>query len=403
MADKADVLWTDATWNVVTGCDKESAGCKNCYADRDWPRMAANPKSVYFGRVFTDVQCHPERLDQPLRWTRARKIFVNSTSDLFHPAVPTEYLDQVFAIMGLAFVIGKQHIFQVLTKRAERMQAYLADPGTVWRVTRAMKLLGPTGGLPGENAPPTWPLPNVWVGVSVENQAMAELRIPLLQQTPAAIRWLSMEPLLGPVDLEQFRIPALVDGVMASPVDWIVVGGESGPRARPMNPTWVRSLRDQCAKLGVPFMFKQWGAWAPATYKTVEDRPDLQAWRSDDKTLGSTHWRAIHDWGNGIGSFIGATKDMGRLLDGTLHEAMPASASLLPVTAVTVADVMANLADAIRSCQPTCAACKEALPAPDGMLRTRKTEAGITETLCPGCFTAELAEKILSAGDGDAR
>lgn len=254
MSDKSNINWTDATWNPITGCAKVSAACKHCYAERDWARLSANPKTVYYKRKFTDVQCHPERLDQPLRWTRPRKIFVNSMSDLFHPDVPDAFIDQVFAVMGLNYVMREtSHIFQILTKRPARMQAYLSDPDTVWRVTRAMKALGPKGGLPGENSPPTWPLPNVWVGVSVEDQAAADERVPLLLGTPAAVRWISAEPLLEQVSLKQF-----IGGI-----EWLVVGGESGSKARPMHPEWARSLRDECKAAGVPFWFKQWGAWMP--------------------------------------------------------------------------------------------------------------------------------------------
>jgi protein gp37 len=266
MSDKSSISWTHATWNPVTGCDKISAGCKHCYALRDWPRLAANPKSIYFGRAFTDVAVHAERLDQPLRWTRPRMIFVNSMSDLFHKDVPTEFIDRVFAVMGNAYCMDKGHVFQVLTKRADRMRDYLRDPGTVLRVTRAMKAMGL--GLAGENAPPTWPLPNVWLGVSVESQAVADERVVHLLDTPSAIRWVSCEPLLGPVDLS-FALGTHRnehgDWREGGGLDWVVVGGESGLKARPMKESWATSLRDQCARAGVPFFFKRWGEWQPAS------------------------------------------------------------------------------------------------------------------------------------------
>ena len=259
------IEWTDETWNPVTGCSKVSQGCKHCYALREWPRLAANPKATaYFGREFTDVACHPERLDAPLRWTKPRKIFVNSMSDLFHENVPFEFNDRVFAVMGNAYCMDKGHIFQVLTKRPNRMLAYLTDPSTISRVTLAMKAMGL--GLAGENAAPTWPLPNVWLGVSVEDQTTADERIPALLRSPAVVRWISAEPLLGEVDLRSVVMPdgdalgaVLYNDGEAAGLDWVVVGGESGPKARPMLPDWARTLRDQCAEAHVPFLFKQWG------------------------------------------------------------------------------------------------------------------------------------------------
>ncbi|NNM64391.1 MAG: phage Gp37/Gp68 family protein [Burkholderiales bacterium] len=259
MSDKTGITWTDATWNPITGCSKVSQGCKHCYALRDWPRLAANPKTVYYGRAFTDVAVHAERLDQPLRWNRPRMIFVNSMSDLFHEAVPTEFIDRVFAVMGNAYCMDKGHVFQVLTKRADRMREYLCDTETIYRVTRAMKAMGLD--LPGENSPPTWPLPNVWLGVSVENQEAADSRITAVLEAPAAVRWASCEPLLGPVDLS-FALGMHHAGGQwreGGGLDWVVVGGESGPKARPMKEAWARSLRDQCAAAGVPYFFKQWG------------------------------------------------------------------------------------------------------------------------------------------------
>jgi protein gp37 len=266
MSDKTGIAWSDATWNPVTGCTKVSQGCKHCYAEREWARLTANPKATaYYGRAFTDVACHENRLDQPLRWSKPRMIFVNSMSDLFHEDVPESFIDRVFAIMGLNQVMrDTPHVFQILTKRPERMQAYMSDPDTVWRVTRAMKAHGPE--LPGENSPPAWPLPNVWLGVSIEDQATADERIPLLLQTPAAVRWVSAEPLLGPIDLEE--VPVGMSGPLrqhggagtdTQKLDWIVVGGESGPNSRPMHAEWVRKLRDDSAAAGVPFFMKQLG------------------------------------------------------------------------------------------------------------------------------------------------
>ncbi len=277
MSDRTKIEWTDTTWNPVTGCGKVSSGCKHCYAEREWPRLAANPKTRYFGRRFTQVGCHPEVLSAPLRWKRPRRIFVNSMSDLFHEDIPDAFLDEMFAVMLLA----RQHQFQVLTKRPERMAEYFAgedlyeaivDAANRWRARfPRLPLVGISD--PRKRLP-RW----IWLGVSVENQATAEERIPLLLQTPATVRWISAEPLLGPLrlDLPHPR-PSRHDphgrGIewveeatwlwKPGGLDWVVVGGESGPGARAMHPDWVRAIRDQCFQTGTPFLFKQWGEWAP--------------------------------------------------------------------------------------------------------------------------------------------
>ncbi|QKE37317.1 DUF5131 family protein [Ferrovum myxofaciens] len=249
---KTKIPWTDETWNPVTGCSKVSHGCKHCYAERVWPRLAANIKTVYHGRAFTDVMCHPERLRQPLLWSKPRMIFVNSMSDLFHESVSDTFIDQVFAVMGNVFCsMDAPHVFQVLTKRPERMRHYLSSPETLQRVTIAMKEMGLD--LMGENSPPQWPLPNVWLGISVEDQETAQARVPHLISTPAAVRFISAEPLIGPIDLTQVE---LLDGYERlgvelceyAGIDWIIVGCESGPNARPMNLNWARDIVDQCRR-----------------------------------------------------------------------------------------------------------------------------------------------------------
>jgi protein gp37 len=214
MGDHSAIEWTDATWNPVTGCTKVSPGCKHCYAERLAARLQAMGNQRY--RNGFAVTLHPDQVDLPLRWAQPRRIFVNSMSDLVHEAVPEAFIARVFAVMARA----PRHIFQVLTKRADRA-AELAPR------------------LP-------WP-PNVWQGVSVET-ARYTGRIERLRRIPAAVRFLSVEPLLGP-------IPALpLDGI-----DWVIVGGESGPRHRPLDPVWARDIRDQCVRAHVPFFFKQWG------------------------------------------------------------------------------------------------------------------------------------------------
>lgn len=293
MSDNTGIEWADATWNPVTGCTKVSDGCKHCYVERDWGRLANNPKTPHYnGRKFTDVRTRSETLDQPLRWIRPRKVFVNSMSDLFHPSVPFAFIDQVFAVMGLA----RHHTFQVLTKRPERMLEYLTAENRTRDISMVMvSKFGHDGTYAGP-----WPFPNVLLGVTVENQEAADERIPLLLQSPAAARFLSCEPLLGLVNLGPYTLterPCFVckaedstgadRGSMSHPIncgwrhdqemdgmqlhnepdgrgiDWVIVGGESGPKARPMHPEWVRSLRNQCATAGTPFLFKQWGEWLP--------------------------------------------------------------------------------------------------------------------------------------------
>lgn len=277
MAENSKIEWTDSTWNPVTGCTKVSQGCKNCYAERTWKRLAA-PGQPYAGRAFTDVRCHPERLDQPLRWRRPRRVFVNSISDVFHEDVPDSFIDQVFAVMALA----PQHTFQVLTKRPGRMRVYSASAyrrvcAELEKYPRAKtSRLRDNRSVDGQVGPMNlrvWPLQNVWLGVSVEDQATADERIPLLIETPATVRWLSMEPLLESVSLRW--LPAwpenppytaenpLYNGGITDHLDglrrlgWVVVGGESGQKARPMHLDWVRSIRNQCQTAGVPFFFKQ--------------------------------------------------------------------------------------------------------------------------------------------------
>lgn len=228
MAEKSTIEWTDSTWNPVTGCTKVSPGCKNCYAERLAVRLKAMGNRRYQNGFA--VTLHPDQLTLPLRWSQPRQIFVNSMSDLFHEAVPEEYIRRVFDVM----VQADWHIFQVLTKRAERLNAL------------ALRL--------------PWP-PNVWQGVSIEN-ARYTWRIKHLCKVPAVVRFLSVEPLLGPIP----NLP--LDGI-----HWVIVGGESGPNHRPMDPGWVRVIRDQCLTAGVPFFFKQWGGRTPkAGGRTLDGR-----------------------------------------------------------------------------------------------------------------------------------
>lgn len=267
MADKSKIEWTDASWNPVTGCTKVSPGCDHCYAETFAERWRGT-KGHHFENGF-DVQLRPERLDQPLRWKRPRRIFVNSMSDLFHEKVPDRFIAQVFETMGAA----KQHTFQLLTKRHARMRSLL----TRWseHATKGCHCPAGEGGCsaPVDVQHGVWPLPNVWLGVSVEDQKWADIRINALMQTPAAARFLSCEPLIGPVTLHRghsycpthdfpggFCSGACPDLIKP---DWVIVGGESGRGARPMEEAWARSLVEQCRDYGIrPFVKQMGSVWA---------------------------------------------------------------------------------------------------------------------------------------------
>jgi protein gp37 len=254
MADGSAIEWTEATWNPTTGCDRVSSGCDNCYA----LTLAKRLKAMGAAKYQTDgdprtsgpgfgVAIHPGALKLPYGWRQPRLVFVNSMRDLFHPGVPDEFIAEVFAVMFLA----SGHTFQLLTKRPGRMASLLAS-------AKFLRLVGQAAAAragSGTSAAVALPLPNVWLGTSIETQEWARVRMPALARTPAAVRFVSCEPLLGAVDLTQW----LVDGS----IDWVIVGGESGPGARPMHPKWVRELRDQCSDLETAFFFKQWGAHAP--------------------------------------------------------------------------------------------------------------------------------------------
>ncbi len=293
MADRSQIEWTDATWNPVTGCSRVSKGCENCYAERlAATRLRQHPSRAGLtdanGRWNGEVRFNPQWLDWPLRAQRPRRIFVAAHGDLFHENVPDAWIDSIFAVMALS----GRHVFQVLTKRPERMREYMhVGEGRMAAAIMDWLAEGPATPVPisprrrcdllriAEAGRPwfNWPLPNVWLGVSAEDQPTADERTRYLLQTPSAVRWLSLEPLLGPLDLRQIRLPGELSTLDAlAPrrghmeefgwprLDWVVAGGESGPRARPMEAAWARSLRDQCLCAGVPFFFKQWGGTTPA-------------------------------------------------------------------------------------------------------------------------------------------
>lgn len=237
MSQQSSIEWTDATWNPVRGCIKVSPGCAHCYAETFAERfrgMKGHPYEQGF-----DVRLVPEKLHEPFRWKKPRRVFVNSMSDLFQDGVPDAYIRRCFDVMAQV----RRHTFQVLTKRPARMQSLVP--------TFAKDHTAPDGS--------GWPLPNVWLGVSVENQHFADERIPLLLQTPAAVRFISAEPLLGPVDLSDQLLPWL---------DWVIVGGESGPRARPCCLSWVRNIVHDSLNASVPVFVKQLGA---RPYETTEN------------------------------------------------------------------------------------------------------------------------------------
>lgn len=233
MGDKSSIQWTDATWNPVTGCSKVSQGCKNCYAERIWPRVYGK------FRPFSDVKLHGDRLDLPHTWRKPRRVFVNSMSDLFHESLSDNDITKVWSVM----VVADRHTYQVLTKRPERMRDYVA------------------GWINHMRAESKRPIENVWLGVSVEDQKTAEERIPILLQTPAALRWISYEPALGPLDLRRASpLTKFLTGAFGG-IDWVICGGESGPKARPFDPDWARYIRDQCKEASVPFFMKQFGSY----------------------------------------------------------------------------------------------------------------------------------------------
>lgn len=242
MAQKSSIEWTDATWNPVRGCTKISQGCAHCYAETFAERFRG-VKGHPFEQGF-DLRLVPEKLHAPLTWRKPRRIFVNSMSDLFHDAVPDDYIAAVADVM----VSADWHTYQVLTKRPARMREMLTD---------RLRLAGSR--------------PHIWWGVSVENKKQGVPRIPLLQATPATVRFLSIEPLLedlGDLDL--------------SSIHWVIVGGESGFGARPMNKEWVTSIRRQCRHYRIPFFFKQWGGVRKAVTgrsldgRTYDEMPVLQ-------------------------------------------------------------------------------------------------------------------------------
>lgn len=302
MATVTSIEWTRGddgtpgrTWNPLRGCSRKSPGCENCYAEliaarfsgtglpfEGFARRRSNGEPQWTGKV----EIVEEHLNDPFRWRRPSRVFVNSMSDLFHENLSDADIDRVFAVMQAS----PMHTFQVLTKRADRMREYVRSAEL--RVSQQCERIADENEWCHANEGATWPLKNVWLGVSVENQKFANERIPFLLETPAAIRFLSCEPLLGPVNLKQIMVPGqhftscwnsltgtrgTGGGHYQGPkLDWVISGGESGPNARPMHPDWARALRDQCHDAGVAYFFKQWGAWRAKIDRDVDD-PDWRA------------------------------------------------------------------------------------------------------------------------------
>ncbi|BCF96581.1 hypothetical protein PPGU19_011500 [Paraburkholderia sp. PGU19] len=377
MSAMTSIEWTDATWNPLRGCSRVSDGCRNCYAEKVAMRFRGEGQP-YEGlvRMTTqgpkwtgEIKLVPAALREPFGWAKPRRVFVNSMSDLFHESVPFEFIASVFAVMS----VTTRHTYQVLTKRPARMLEFFQwvkdgagcfdDDAISSRLPKDIPWVPHhhntrRGGY--DNCGPGFPYENVWLGVSVENQATADERIPLLLQCPAAVRWISAEPLLGPVDLERVLWPDLGDhrvdvlrggywneapyllgarsaalgapkggftnhSDMPGKLDWVVVGGESGNGARPMNPWWARSLRDQCDAAGVKFLFKQWGEWAEQTPEQQRQlagsviMKHLSAW--PDGTLGHGDFRENGGYGRPL--FPVGKKAAGRLLDGRTHDEFP--------------------------------------------------------------------------------
>ncbi|MCH7573581.1 MAG: phage Gp37/Gp68 family protein [Candidatus Marinimicrobia bacterium] len=305
------------TWNPTVGCTKVSSGCTNCYAER---LVNGRLKHIY-PDGFDKVILRPDRLETPLRWKKPRAIFVDSMSDLFHENISAEFIDKVLAVAALT----PQHIYMILTKRPERMQWHidelLDEVGRKHLIDSIMDQPDWVSLPKGRSFPryiEVWPLPNVWLGVSVEDQATADERIWHLLQTPAAVRFVSYEPALGPVNFNGLQ----ADGVAYSAlepgnlvkehIDQIIAGGESGPRARPSHPDWFRTTRDQCAAAGVPFFFKQWGEWIGQNLLEFD-----HAKQTCTKVDGWLFYKV-------------GKKAAGHLLDGVAHQAWPVSADATP-------------------------------------------------------------------------
>jgi protein gp37 len=394
VATETSIEWADLTWSPMIGCDRVSPGCNSCYAISTARIRESNPHpsiaAAFAGTTHRTedrvdwtgkVNLLEDRLSPPLAgrapWHKPRRVFVNSQSDLFHDNVPLDFIARVFAVMALT----PQHTYQVLTKRHARMRSVLNDvctcgkghaPGIhflsamAWAVSKANpnRIAGVPDDAERRVTETAWPLPNVWMGVSVEDQTWADRRIPALLDTPAAIRFLSCEPLLGPIDLtrlaagskqqpnmvydalgKRYGVPGAWQAQTSTSIDWVIAGGESGPGARPAHPDWFRLIRNQCATASVPFLFKQFGQWgleAPLDENGSIPRgprglgmtlaPDGTLYAPGDLSYpdGPRYVEAIrkhHDKANLVAVYSVGKKAAGRELDGRTWDQFPTATS----------------------------------------------------------------------------
>ena len=366
---KTKIEWTDAVWNPITGCGKVSEGCRNCYAERMSKRLAGRcgyPMDEPFR-----VTVHEDKYIEPLTWRKPRRVFVNSMSDLFHPDVKDDWILALFVAMGLTYehtgqmeevspghqagIHRPKHTFMILTKRSERMRDFVkrltsgeldeewVKNARFYSTFIASKIGSP---LPG-NAIFTFGkwvkdgMPGLWLGVSVENQATADERIPLLLQIPAAVRFISAEPLLGPIDLTNINLGnnswrnsltgkftghhpfgGAKSAMQENKLAWVIVGGESGPKVRPMHPDWVRSLRDQCQAANVPFFFKSWGEYAQVG-ECMNESDDTKFYDAPNvRRINHNGGMGYHGEGAIYMQRVGK-KRAGRMLDGRTWDEIP--------------------------------------------------------------------------------
>lgn len=319
MADKTGIEWCDATWNPVVGCSVHSPGCIHCYAMPLAARLERMGNPAYAGLTQPSktgpvwngiVRLNPSTLEQPLRWKKPRRIFVNSMSDLFHENLADDAIDEVFGVMGACEDAGLGHTFIILTKRAERMQQYMARRAAqAWNSRR----LGP------DAHPPR----NIICGVSAEDQTRWDERLAHLRETNALYRAVSVEPMIGPIEPSAEDMLAL---------DWVIVGGESGPKARPMHPDWVRDIRDLCQVAGVYFFFKQWGEWlaGEGNYGQFDATPMSAYRRCDNHRYEWPRYTAANNFGTHPDPWSGpiaarrvGKKAAGAMLDGVEHREFP--------------------------------------------------------------------------------
>lgn len=339
------MIWWTKSWNPITGCTPCSPACANCYAEalhtqRHKALLAGKKMASCYSTPFAMVRFHPERLTDPLHWKKPQMIFVGNMGDLFHDAVVSfAFLDRIFATMARC----PQHTFMLLTKRPELVHEYLTFNNrfeNVWMCARPNRIAH------------TWPLPNVWLGTTIWDQASADRAVPILLDTPAAKRFVSVEPMLGPVDLtainmenEGYYSGLYINSLITSTgnygetygqvpdwygLDWVICGGETGANARPMHPDWPRSLRDQCTSAGVPFFFKQWGEWEIASYENGHKNPYMEfngaSWVHNDGLVNgpSSKREDGREDTNPYAMVRVGTRKAGRVLDGQEWSEVPA-------------------------------------------------------------------------------